>query len=180
MNSAAQAPVIHLKSENPELQTPKDPNVRDPEYAHELGGTLGMTVAGVAGGILAGVAAGATIGGMAGPIGAVAGAAIGGAIGGAVGEEITSNVIPDLEEIYWEKTYVTRPYIVTGHDYASYRPAYRAGIDGYVARPTESFDNLEPSLRNNWNITRGNSTLEWDDARHAARDAFSRLSTPAI
>lgn len=179
MTSAAQAPVIHLKNENLDPQNPKDPNVRDPEHAHELGGTLGMTVTGIAGGILTGVAAGGAIGGVAGPIGAVLGAAIGGAIGGAAGESIAADANPTLEEKYWGVNYHARPYIVAGHDYDSYRPAYRAGIDGYIANPTQSFDTLEPSLRNNWNIARGDSKLEWAEARHAAEDAFSRLATPS-
>lgn len=167
--------VIHLKDE-----LKRDPNTHASEHAHELGGALGMATVGVAGGILAGVASGAAIGGIAGPIGAVVGAAIGGAVGGAAGEEIARDLNPTAEELYWEKTYRTRPYIVDGHNYASYRPAYRSGIDGYIANPKESFESLEPSLRNNWNIARGDSKLEWEQARHAARDAFSRLATPAV
>ena len=176
MSSAANnnKPVIHLRDSNK-----TDPNTHASEHAHEYGGALGMTAVGVAGGILAGVAAGATIGGIAGPIGAIAGAAIGGAVGGAAGEEVARELNPTDEEIYWEKAYVTRPYIVDGHDYASYRPAYRAGIDGYGANPKQSFESLEPSLRNNWNIARGESKLERAEARHAAEDAFSRLAKPA-
>ena len=161
----ANTPVINLKDENT-LNT----NNKTSEHAHELGGALGMTAVGVAGGIL---------GAVAGPIGMVAGAAIGGALGGVTGEEIAREVNPTVEEKYWGENYHARPYIVAGHDYESYRPAYRAGIDGYMASPNESFDQLEPSLRNNWNISRGNSKLEWNEARPAAQDAFSRLSKPS-
>lgn len=155
---------------------PDDPNVRDPEHAHELGGTLGMAVGGVTGGIAAGVAAGAAVGGIAGPLGAVAGAALGGAIGGSAGEAIAREVNPTSEEKYWEDNYQTRNYVDTTYDFEAYRPAYRAGIDSYRKNPGQDFDSLEPSLRNNWNIARGNSKLEWDEAREAARDAFGRLS----
>lgn len=177
MNNAANAnnPVIHLKDGQKQ-----DPNTHASNHAHELGGALGMAAVGVAGGILAGVAAGAAIGGIAGPIGAIAGAAIGGAVGGAAGEEVAREVNPTLEEAYWEANYSTRPYVAAGHDFSSYRAAYRTGIDGYAAStPGTAFESLEPSLRNNWNIARGDSKLEWQEARHAARDAFSRLSTPA-
>lgn len=160
-----------------ETQNPKSNNVRDPEHAHELGGTLGMAVGGVAGGIAAGAAAGAAAGGVAGPIGVVAGAAIGGAIGGAAGESIAREVNPTLEEQYWEQSYSSRPYVVSGYDFETYRPAYRAGIESFRKNPTQTFDDLEPSLRNNWNIDRGSSRLEWDQASPAARDAFNRLST---
>ncbi len=158
-------------------QNPNDPNVRDPMHAHELGGTLGMTIGGVTGGIAAGVAAGAVVGGVAGPIGAVVGATIGGALGGSAGESIAREVNPTLEETYWEQNYRTRPYVVAEYDFETYRPAYRSGIDSFRSSPGQSFDSLEPSLRNNWTIARGNSKLEWEQARLAARDAFSRLST---
>jgi hypothetical protein len=168
MTNAANAntPVIHLKDANK-----LDPNSHISEHGHALGGALGMAVIGAVGGI---------VGAVAGPVGVVAGAAIGGALGGLTGEEIAHDINPLAEETYWGQNYRTRPYIVAGHDYESYRPAYRAGIDGYIANPAESFDNLEPSLRNNWNISRGNSKLEWAEAREAAQDAFGRLSTPSV
>lgn len=159
-------------------QSTGDPNARDPKHAHELGGTLGMTIGGVAGGIAAGAVATTTIiGAAAGPLGAIAGAAIGGAVGGMAGESIARDVNPTREERYWEENYRTRPYVKAGHDFEAYRPAYRAGIEGYRQNPGGSFDSLEPSLRNNWNMTHPDSKLEWDDARQAARDAFSRLSS---
>lgn len=149
------------------------------EDSHELGGTLGMTIGGVAGGIAAGVAAGAALGGVAGPAGAVAGAAIGGAVGGALGENIAREVNPTLEEKYWEENYRTRPY-VTQSDYEVYRPAYRYGIDAYQQYKGQAFDEIEPSLRTNWLSARGKSTMEWEDAREASRDAYERArKTPA-
>lgn len=155
-------------------QNPNDPNVRDPEHAHELGGTLGMTVGGVAGGIAAGAVAGATIGGLAGPIGAVAGAAIGGALGGSAGEEIARDVNPTAEELYWQEIYITRPYVST-YDYETYRPAYRYGVNAYLKYPDRDFKELEPSLNKDWAGARGNSLLDWNQAREASRDAYDRL-----
>ncbi len=156
-------------------ENPNDPNVRDPEHAHELGGTLGMTVGGVAGGIAAGAAAGAAIGGAAGPIGAVAGAAVGGALGGISGESIAREINPTAEEAYWEENYTTRPYVTRGSDFETYRPAYRYGVDAYSRNANREFNDIEPSIRNNWGMARGDSSLEWENAREAARDAFDRL-----
>ena len=50
-------------------------------------------------------------------------------------------------------------------------------MEAYRNNPQETFESLEPSLQNNWNIDRGASHLEWDQARHAARDAFRRVAT---
>lgn len=159
------------------VENPDDPNVRDPEHAHELGGTLGMTIGGVAGGIAAGAAAGAGIGSAAGPLGVVAGAAIGGAIGGITGESIAREVNPTAEEAYWEENYLERPYVTKTRGYDSYRPAYRYGVEAYQKHQTanRSFDDLEPTIRNDWGAARGTSSLEWDEAKPAARDAYDRL-----
>lgn len=153
---------------------PNDPNVRDPEHAHELGGTLGMTAGGVAAGIAAGVAAASTAA-VTIPVGAavIAGAALGGALGGRAGEDIAREVNPTLEEEYWEENYRTRDYVREDASFETYRPAYRYGVEAYRANPTRSFDDLEPSLRNNWGADTG---IDWEEARHAARDAFTRAS----
>ncbi len=156
-------------------ENPNDPNVRDPEHKHELGGTLGMTIGGVAGGIAAGAAAGATIGGLGGPIGVVAGAAIGGAIGGAAGESIARAVNPTAEEAYWEENYQMRSYVRPSASFDTYRPAYRYGIDAYAKYDGKPFDEIEPSLNKEWAGARQNSLLEWNEARDAARDAYDRL-----
>lgn len=166
-----------------ELRNPNDPNVRDPEHAHELGGTLGMTAAGVAGGIAGGVgavaasaAAGAALGAAAGPIGVVAGAAIGGALGGIAGERIAREVNPTAEEKYWEENYASRPYVTDGSDFETYRPAYRYGVDSYSKFEGRNFDEIESDLNRDWNAARGTSSMEWNEAREAARDAYGRVS----
>lgn len=161
----------------PADENPNDPNVRDPEHKHELGGTLGMTVGGVAGGLAAGVAlAGTTIGTAAGgPLGAIAGAAIGGALGGLAGEEIARQVNPTAEEEYWAQNYQTRPYVRPQASYETYRPAYRYGVDSFTQYKGQDFDSLEPTIRDNWGQARGDSNLEWEDARDATRDAYERL-----
>lgn len=158
-------------------ENPNDPNVRDPEHKHELGGTLGMTVGGIAGGIAAGAAVGALIGTAAGPIGIVAGAAIGGALGGSAGESIAREVNPTAEEKYWSENYHTRTYVTDKSNFETYRPAYRTGIDAYKQNPNVEYSELEPSIRNNWGHVKGESSLEWNDAREASRDAFDRLKT---
>ncbi len=161
--------IVPIREENP-----NDPNVRDPKHKHELGGTLGMTVGGVAGGIAAGVAAGAVIGGVAGPVGAVLGAAIGGAVGGSAGESIAREVNPTLEEKYWSENYHTRAYVKESN-FETYRPAYRYGVEAYQKNAGREFDDIEPNIRNNWGAARGESKLEWEEAREAARDAFNRV-----
>ncbi len=166
-----------------ELKNPKDPNVRDPEHAHELGGTLGMTAVGVTtaiaggmAGVAAGAATGALAGTVAGPIGIVAGAAIGGALGGAAGEAAGREFNPTAEEKYWQENYRSRPYASDDRDFETYRPAYRYGIDNYNRFEGKSFAEVEGELNRDWSKSRGTSSLEWNEARPATQDAYERLS----
>ena len=151
-----------LKTTNKENQ-----NANPSPHSHEEAGAIGMAIGGFAGGLL---------GSLAGPVGLVAGATIGGGAGGEAGEIMAREANPTAEELHWEQNYHTRPYVKKEHDFETYRPAYRVGIDGFFNNPAVSFDDLEPSIRNNWNISRGGSNLEWSDARDAARDAFDRLA----
>ena len=57
-----------------------------------------------------------------------------------------------------------------------YRSAYMYGVDTYNRYPDRSYDDLEPELAGGWNSARGESRLEWDNARHATRDAWQRAS----
>ena len=43
-------------------------------------------------------------------------------------------------------------------------------------KPGGSFDDVEPELGRAWNSRRGPSSLEWDRAKHASRDAWQRVS----
>jgi len=38
------------------------------------------------------------------------------------------------------------------------------------------FEDVEPDLARDWAVSRGASRLEWEDAKHATRDAWTRLS----
>jgi len=155
-------------------------NEIESDNEHELGGTLGMAAGGVVGGAAAGVAAAttaATIGGLAaGPVGAVAGAALGGAIGGKLGEAAARQINPTEEERYWETNYRSRPYVTSESDFETYRPAYRYGIESYSKYQGRSFNEIESDLDRGWANARGTSSLEWNRARDASRDAYDRIS----
>ncbi len=137
---------------------------------------IGAVAGAVGGGVAGGAAAGAMVGGMTGPVGAVVGAAVG-AIAGAVMARKSAD--PVLEETYWRDNHSTRPYAQKDVGFDHYAPAYRAGVDSYSRNPGRSFDEVEPELRNSWGSTRGKSSLEWDHAKPAARDAWDRLSNAA-
>ena len=135
---------------------------------------VGAAVGGAAGGIAGGAAAGAAAGGMTGPVGAVVGAAIGAVVGAVAGRNVKTD--PAVEDRYWRDNYASRPYISGGAKYDDYQPAYRYGTDAYSKYPDRSFDDVESELGRDWSKARGKSSLEWEHAKHASRDAWHRVS----
>lgn len=67
-------------------------------------------------------------------------------------------------------TTTIRPY-ASGSSYDEYGPAYRYGVDAYARHPGRSFDEVEADLGRDWSTSRGSSSLEWERAKHATRDA---------
>lgn len=138
---------------------------------------VGAVLGGAAGGVAGGAAAGALAGGMTGPVGAAVGAVVGAVAGAVMGRNAT--VDPVVEDTYWRDNYSSRPYIASGSKYDDYQPAYRYGMDSYSKYPNRSFDEVEPELARDWGSVRGNSSLEWENAKHASRDAWHRVSNAA-
>lgn len=143
--------------------------------SHPAATGVGAVVGGVAGGVAGGAAAGAAVGGMTGPVGAAVGAAIGAVAGALVGNRV-AKADPVAEDAYWRDNYAGRPYVEAGSSYDDYSPAYRYGVDAYSRFPDRQFDEMEPELSRDWSTARGRSSLEWDRAKHASRDAWQRLS----
>ena len=142
--------------------------------AHPVGTGLG-TAAGAAAGIAGAVAAGAAAGTVVGPAGTIAGAVIGGVIGAYAGKGAAEEVNPTAEDAHWRENYKSRPYVEANSDYKNYQSAYRYGVDSYGKNKGANFDSIESDLERNWDNARGESTLEWNKAREASRDAYDRL-----
>jgi len=80
------------------------------------------------------------------------------------------------ERNYWQSEYPRRPYYNSTTNYQLYEPAYQYGYNAYNQNPGKRFDELDQlQLRSNWDANRGNSTLTWDQAQQASRDAYERL-----
>jgi hypothetical protein len=135
--------------------------------AHPVGTGLGAAAGGMA--------AGAAIGTVAGPVGTVLGAAAGAVAGGLAGKAVAERFDPTVEDAYWRENFRSRPYVAERDTYAEFAPAYRYGFGAFEAHPGRSFDAAEPELAAGWERERGTSSLDWSRARHAARDAWTRV-----
>lgn len=101
-----------------------------------------------------------------------------GAVVGGLPEKAPGRKIdPAAEEAYWQSNYTNRPYVEKSKPYEAYRPAYRAGYEGYVAHDGKRFEEAEEDLQQHYYSNRDKSDLEWDHARHATRDAWERVES---
>lgn len=146
---------------------------RDPLSGAPGAHPVGVGVGAVAGGM----AAGAAVGTVAGPLGTAVGAAVGAVVGGLAGKGVAEAIDPTVEEAYWRENYASRDYVSPGRSYDDYGPAYGYGVREY--QRDRSFEDLEPELAEGWPSARGQSTLGWGEASHAARDAWDRVHARA-
>ena len=144
---------------------------RDP-----LTGAPGAHPVGTAAGAVAGgIATGAAVGTVAGPVGTAIGAAVGAVVGGLAGKGIAEQIDPTREDAYWRENYKSRPY-ASGASYDDYGPAYGYGVNSYSKYAGRKFEDVESDLGRDWNNVKGTSSLTWDRAKLATRDAFHRVS----
>lgn len=135
--------------------------------AHPVGTGIGAAAGGAA--------AGAAIGSVAGPIGTAAGIVAGAVIGGLAGKGVAEKIDPTAEDTYWRDNYSSRSYVDKSAQWDDYQPAYKTGYEGAGRYKGKRFDDVENNLRQDYERTRGKSSLAWDKARHASRDAWDRI-----
>jgi len=152
-----------------------DPITKAPG-SHPVGTGVGAAVGGAVG-IGGGAGTGAMIGGAGGPVGAIIGAAVGGVVGGLMGKGVAESIHPTVEHEYWREHYFTRPYVRKGTAYEEYGPAYQYGWEARQRYEGRRFEDVEDELGRDWPAARGKSELNWDQARHASRDAWDRIES---
>lgn len=138
-------------------------------------GSPGSHPGGTAIGSASGAATGAAIGAIGGPPGAIIGGIVGAITGAAIGHGVGEYVDPTEEAAYWRKEHGNRDYYRKGTPYEEYEPAYAYGYAAYRTHPDKDFDSMDQDMADDWKKRRGTSQLEWDQARPAARDAWSRV-----
>jgi hypothetical protein len=136
------------------------------DISHPAGTILGGT---------GGAAAGGTLGALAGgPIGAAIGAVVGGVAGAMGGRVAAENINPEDEDAYWRENYYKFDYVLPGDTYEDYEPAYRYGREARHRFRDQTFEDVENTLANDWETTKGASRLTWERAKRPARDAWER------
>lgn len=142
---------------------------RDP-----ITGTPGAHPVGTGVGAAGGAATGAAIGAVGGPVGAAVGLVAGAVVGGLAGKSVAETLDPTVEDAYWKTNYSKQKYVDGNAPYTMYQPAYRTGYEGRGQYPGKKFEEVETKLKRDYEKSRGNSTLSWEKARPATRDAWNR------
>jgi hypothetical protein len=143
---------------------------RDP-----ITGSAGAHPVGTGVGAASGATAGAALGSMAGPVGAAVGLVAGAVAGGLAGKAVAETIDPTIEDAFWERNHANRPYAEKGLSYDTYRPAYRTGYEGRTRYAGRKYDEVEADLERDFERTKGDSTLTWNQAKHAVRDGWHRM-----
>jgi phage tail tape-measure protein len=146
-----------------QLHENRDPITGEPG-AHVVGTGVGAAAGGIA--------AGAAIGTVAGPIGTAVGAAVGAVLGGLGGKAVAENFDPTIVDDHWRGRYEDEDYYAEGMTYDDYSPAYQLGAQSRLEANSANFDEVEDDLEAHYSDVRGQSRLDWDKARHAARASW--------
>jgi len=123
-------------------------------------------------GAVAGAVTGGAIGSAAGPVGTVAGAVVGGIAGYAAGGAIAETVNPEEYENHFRESYSAAPYYSDRYKWDDYQPAYQYGYNRYGEYKGQRFEDVEPQLQRDWDSSRGQSKMAWNDAKGAVRDGW--------
>ena len=102
----------------------------------------------------------------------------GAVVGGLAGKGVAEAIDPTKEDAYWRENFRSRHYVNQGATYDDYGPAYGFGVESASRHPGRSFDDAELELSRQWTTRTGTSTLGWNQAKDAARDAWDRLNQP--
>ena len=81
----------------------------------------------------------------------------------------------DLEDAYWREAHAKEPYYNPERRYGDYAPAYRMGWVSCARYDGGNFEKYEPAFRNDWESIKGDSRLDWDEARHAVKAGWHRI-----
>lgn len=136
-------------------------------------GTPGAPPVGTGVGATGGAVAGAALGAVAGPVGAAVGLVAGAVAGGLAGKGVAEKMDPTVEDAYWKANFSRQKYVKPNSQYVNYQSAYRTGYLGRNQYPGKKFEEVEASLRSDYESSDANALLGWDKARHATRDAWN-------
>jgi len=90
---------------------------------------------------------------------------------------VAEQINPTAEHEYWKEQYANRPYVAPGASYEDYGPAYQYGWESRGRSEGKKFEDVEPQLSRDWDKSRGQCPLKWQQASPAVRDGWEHVSS---
>ncbi len=94
-------------------------------------------------------------------------------LGEPAGTRSAGEIDTAMELHHWRSIYAKQPYYSSSRNFYAYEPAYRAGVEAYDPSQPMSWEERETMAKDLYESRQ--HTLNWNDARVAARDAYNRL-----
>ncbi|AOH35816.2 MAG: hypothetical protein GX761_06530 [Gammaproteobacteria bacterium] len=104
--------------------------------------------------------------------GLVIGVVVGVAAGALIGSRLTERADPRDSVGHFEDIYTSMSYYERGMEWKDYEPAYRLGLESYGSRGGQSFEDVDAALGARWLKVRGESRLDWNQARGAVKHVW--------
>ncbi len=83
---------------------------------------------------------------------------------------------PAQDDKFWREHHEAQPYAKGEHGYEHYAPAYKTAAEGYTKHEGRPYAEIEDDLALDYEKHRAGSALPWDEARHATKAAWEKLS----
>ncbi len=79
----------------------------------------------------------------------------------------------EQQTAYWRQQYQSEPYYSQGEGFEQYEPAYRTAIEGRDRYAGQQFNEIESSLKDEYQANQGSNTMSWDTkGKQACRAAW--------
>ena len=144
--------------------------------AHPVGVAAGAIIGGAVGFLVVSLFSGAAATLVGAVIGVLAGATIAAGIAERSGRSRPADADSrhEASDHYFAQRFEQADYRKHDESFEDYRPAYRYGLHARTQRGADIWDDaLERELASEWHLHRGDSKLDWDQARAGVYEAFN-------
>lgn len=80
------------------------------------------------------------------------------------------------DQSWWRENFRDRPYVVADRVFEYYEPAYEFGYLSANRYRGRKFEDIEPTLRTDFDRFEGRGESTWDNMKDAVRDAWDKVT----
>ena len=90
----------------------------------------------------------------------------------------TGNLSGDwnLDQNFWRANFRDRPYVTADRRFEDYEPGYRFGYESANRYRGKQWNDIEPTLRTDWDRFEGRGHSTWENMKDAVHDAWDKVT----